>query len=244
MLAAFADHGVFSGRDPVRVLRGQVFTSQVKLAARWDWNRKTVRGFLDTLKAASMVDIHTSKDTDTGYTLITISNYERFQGEPGKQPDIGSVIGADIEPAIERTSNGHRVPTHKNERTARNEEVTLRAPNSPNGGDKGADQPIRTLLGEYQQQFERKFSEKPNLDHRKDPAILQRLIKKYGQEKVSDFLRAFFSSTDQWIQKSGYTVGAFSVSINKLIAQKAQPGQSRRRVNAAWEGQQTGRVKL
>jgi hypothetical protein len=78
MLASYQDHLVIQGNRPVPVKREQILTSQVKLAARWKWNRKTVRGFLQALKAASMAAIETSKDTDTGYTLITLLNYDLF----------------------------------------------------------------------------------------------------------------------------------------------------------------------
>jgi hypothetical protein len=66
-----------------------------------------VRGFLGALKAASMADIQTSKETDTGYTLVTLLNYNLFQGEDRQPLAIGSGEGADIEAAIERPSSTH-----------------------------------------------------------------------------------------------------------------------------------------
>ena len=45
----------------VPVERGQFITSQVKLAERWRWNRKTVKKFLLFLKKNEMLDIETKK---------------------------------------------------------------------------------------------------------------------------------------------------------------------------------------
>ncbi len=77
--AAHTDHLVPIGTTMVEECRGQLVTSQVKLAARWGWDRETVRRFFRTLERGTMCHIRTSKDTESGYTLVTILNYERFQ---------------------------------------------------------------------------------------------------------------------------------------------------------------------
>jgi hypothetical protein len=92
MRAAYEDHESFTTHGPDWIKRGQVLTTQVALAERWRWDRETVRSFLDTLKRRSMIVIETSKATSTGYTLITIRNYERFQGCHEKGLSIESGI--------------------------------------------------------------------------------------------------------------------------------------------------------
>lgn len=83
-----ANHTDRMCRD-VKVLRGQILTSLVKLSRRWKWDRKTVRNFLRNLEYGS--EVRTAKTNR--YTLITICNYERYQGntigegvERGQQP--------------------------------------------------------------------------------------------------------------------------------------------------------------
>ena len=107
LMASYLDHVAFPGNHPVRVARGQCLTSQIELAARWKWNPKTVKRYLGGLKSAGMVDFHTSKNSDTGYTLITICNYEKYRGIKRSGADIEQ----DIPLAIEGTSSGHQVPT-------------------------------------------------------------------------------------------------------------------------------------
>lgn len=88
----------------IDVLRGQVLTTQMYLAQRWGWNRKTVRRFLVVLKRAQMVDIAAATARDNGYTLITILNYGKYQD---LYSDDGTSEGASDGPA-NGTSRGHR----------------------------------------------------------------------------------------------------------------------------------------
>jgi hypothetical protein len=64
----------------IKVGRGQFITSQIKLAKKWGWHRERVFKFLRLLKSEGMADFETSNRTSTGYTLITILNYEKYQG--------------------------------------------------------------------------------------------------------------------------------------------------------------------
>ncbi len=111
LLASYADHIAFQSTKAVTVKRGQVLTSQVNLAKRWRWNRETVRTFLLLLKSTNMVAIETSKATDTGYTLITMLNYELYQGERLEPKILPSAIDSAIETSIEPASNQHPTAT-------------------------------------------------------------------------------------------------------------------------------------
>ena len=96
--AAFEDHESFATHGPSWIKRGQLLTSQMKLASRWRWDRETVRRFLRELERHGMVRIETSKATATGFTVITILNYEKFQGDGERDaaivPSIECPIGA------------------------------------------------------------------------------------------------------------------------------------------------------
>ena len=72
----------------VQVRRGQHLTSEVKLAKRWKWNRRTVRNFLQSMEKCT--EIYTTKTNR--FTMITICNYDSYQqtdqgpGVRGAQP--------------------------------------------------------------------------------------------------------------------------------------------------------------
>ena len=61
---------------PVKVMPGQILTSKLKLAEEWDMARNTVKSFLAELEAAQQIEqLITNR-----YTLITIKNWELYQG--------------------------------------------------------------------------------------------------------------------------------------------------------------------
>ena len=74
----------------VNVLRGQLAASIRYLAAVWGWGVNRVQHFLDDLRRNMMVDTA----TDTGITVITICNYERYQF-PVEVADTRLDTGAD-----------------------------------------------------------------------------------------------------------------------------------------------------
>lgn len=78
--ANYRDSAVRRGGRVIPVERGQLFTSQMALAHRWMWDRQTVARFLSSLKRHGTLDIRAHKQTSTGYTIITILNYDQYQG--------------------------------------------------------------------------------------------------------------------------------------------------------------------
>lgn len=82
----------FNGKIIV-IKRGQFITSIRKLAERWKWSKDKTAKFLDLLQSDEML----VRESDTKRTLITIVNYELFQGEDGS----------------ERTPNGHQTDTKR-----------------------------------------------------------------------------------------------------------------------------------
>ena len=78
------------GFNVIVVDRGQYLTSQVRLAKKWLWNRETVKNFLRLLEREEMASIQTSKQASTGYTLITVRNYDKHQSLETEQSSIES----------------------------------------------------------------------------------------------------------------------------------------------------------
>jgi hypothetical protein len=75
--AAFRASRVNAPAGQVDLQRGQLCTSLRYLAKAWGWSEAKVRRCLTSLKKSEIIDAH----TDAGQTVITICNYEKYQGE-------------------------------------------------------------------------------------------------------------------------------------------------------------------
>lgn len=73
--ANHADKKIAVNGKPQIITRGQFLTSELKLAQKWGWDRKTVHKFLNVLKSDEMV---TLEQSHVG-TTITIVNYSVYQ---------------------------------------------------------------------------------------------------------------------------------------------------------------------
>lgn len=65
----------FNGKG-ITIKAGQRLTSMRMLGERWHWGRERVRRYLDSLQEEGMI----VRESDTHKTLITIVNYEVYQG--------------------------------------------------------------------------------------------------------------------------------------------------------------------
>ena len=78
MLANHHDKKFMFNGKPVVITRGQFMTSIRKLSDRWEWSTSTVFSFLKILEDDNMI----KKESDSHRTLLTIINYEVYQGVP------------------------------------------------------------------------------------------------------------------------------------------------------------------
>lgn len=76
LMANHEPHEIVIDGKPVTIERGQLHTSERKLAKRWHWSRDKVRRFLATTFRTTML---TTNRTTNG-TTITIENYSVYQG--------------------------------------------------------------------------------------------------------------------------------------------------------------------
>lgn len=229
LLASYADHASTQGNRVVQVRRGQVLTSQVALAKRWRWDRETVHRFFLLLKSLSMCHIETSKATDTGYTLITLVNYEAYQNtqhdEPGPAlaPDAPSVAPSD--PA----SMPH--PCHTLNKGNKGNKTFADAEASAGGGSKGngkgrkarkTDPETDTLLQEFASAFQAKLSEPYLIEWGRDRKLMGGLVKTYGAANVRAKLTAFFvHGTRETRERRAWTVPQFRRVFPQLIGMQA-----------------------
>ena len=234
MLASYQEHIVIHGNRPLTVQRGQVLTSQVKLAARWKWNRKTVAGFMISLRKAKMVDIVTSKETDTGYTLITLCNYGRFQDTANTGADIENGATLDIGADIERTSSGHQVPTINKGKKGKN---LADADASAGGGALSpdstkrrraapADPNVKVVLDAYHDAFRDKYGSPPPLNGGKCGAIARQLLRGRPVAEAVWLVREFLDAPPQfYADKNLCGMEHVLAAAPTLLARKATEGR-------------------
>ena len=84
------------------VNRGEFITSEVKLANKWNWDRKTVRKFLTLLQQEEMI----LKSSTKRWTSITVINWDKYQldGQEVGQ-EIGQEVGQDRDRGLDTNKN-------------------------------------------------------------------------------------------------------------------------------------------
>lgn len=111
--ANHADAELLYGNTIVSVKRGQLFTSEVKLAERWQWSRNKVRRYLKLLESMKM---STASSTGNG-TLITIENYSVYQGdEPAGGTAPETARGQGVKQREDREGTGNGTQTRRNKK--------------------------------------------------------------------------------------------------------------------------------
>jgi hypothetical protein len=125
--------------EKITVNRGQMAWSILSLADRWGWSRCKVRHFLGLLKEDTMID-HVNRHVTT---LISICNYEHYQGAKDTKKDS--------------KSNNEKTQTI-NVKEVISKDI---AQNQPNTVQQGKCPYISTLIGRYR---EVKYPELPSRD--------------------------------------------------------------------------------
>jgi len=75
LLANTAPGEIFVRGKWIRVERGQVAWSEVRLSERWQWSRNRVRRFFDSLRKRKMA----IQQKDNRTSIVTILNFEEYQ---------------------------------------------------------------------------------------------------------------------------------------------------------------------
>ena len=95
------------GRSVVTIHAGQMWTSYVKLARRWNWSRPRVDRYIKMLKMDGMIYV----DGTPNGTLLTVVNYDNFayHGNTNDTTDVttnvASGVTSDVTPGVTQTIN-------------------------------------------------------------------------------------------------------------------------------------------
>ena len=71
------DNKFLFGNKLIKQKRGEIITSEVKLAKKWKWSRDKVRGFINLLKTEQML----YSKPDNKKTTLFIINYDKYQNQ-------------------------------------------------------------------------------------------------------------------------------------------------------------------
>ena len=77
LLASHENTRFLLGNRRIQLQRGQLLNSLDQLAFRWGWGEKKTRNFIDLLVEEGMI----VKASTAHYTVITIRNYDKWQGD-------------------------------------------------------------------------------------------------------------------------------------------------------------------
>ena len=104
--ARFEDTKQLIGNRFIEVKRGQILASLRFLAGRWQWSTKKVNSFLDLLIQDKMIIKETPKET--GQTVITICNYDKYNSQIIREETSNTVSGTEIISSDSKTTyNGN-----------------------------------------------------------------------------------------------------------------------------------------
>lgn len=126
MLANHRDKKIMFDSEYIVITRGQFITSIRKLSGRWEWSKSAVTAFLNLLEKDSMI----KRDSNNRRTLITIINYEVYQGIPDSKETVNGTLTRTVNGTQSGTQNG----TTKEYKNIRNKE--FKENDTPNGVSK------------------------------------------------------------------------------------------------------------
>lgn len=97
----------------ITVDRGQLATSLRRLAEAWKWSKSSVDRFLSRLKTGTGDGPMIETDIGTGQIVITICNYEKYQGGRAKSgtasgTPVGTASGTDVGQQRDTNKEGNK----------------------------------------------------------------------------------------------------------------------------------------
>lgn len=213
MDARFDNGGYFKRGIWIPLERGQIGKAETTLADEWGWSRGKVRRFLESLKTERMVTLKQDNKT----TIITICNYDIFQGKEN--------IDGTPNSTADDTPNGHQTDT---KRTQRNKEKNGNKENKNTFSEDSTEYRIANFLYHHIKQNNPNFKE-PNLKNWSKDADLLIRVDKRDVEEVKRLIE-WVQSDDFW-KSNILSVSKLRKKYDQLVMkmkQKNKPKQIQR----------------
>jgi len=219
--AAYADHAYPMGTTVVSVRRGDVMTSQVKLAGRWRWDRKTVSRFLRGLESLNMIRIRSSRHSETGYTLIGIVNWDIYQSNGIPRSAMASPSDA----PTDSPSDPHPIPTIN-----KGKNKYLACDSAPAGSETSGKKPgkapnphVKPLIDYYHAMSTGRFGSPPPINGLKSGAIAKKLLAGRTLDEAKWLVTEHLTNPpDFYEEKNLYGLEHVLASAQTLLARRAK----------------------
>jgi len=144
--ASYKPHSVRIRGIKIDLERGQLALSEVEYAKRWKWSRGKVNRFLSELESKTVQQIVQQKTNVT--TLVTILNYDRYQGD-----DTADSTANGQQTGSRRAADGHIQEGKEREEGKERKEGTLALNERSTGVDHVLNtkqpKPSKTAYGEF-----------------------------------------------------------------------------------------------
>jgi hypothetical protein len=135
MLANHAQATFYIRGNEVILGAGQLGRSMLSLAKRWRWSEEKVSRFIDALEKRQQIRVQKNRLT----TVISITNWQKYQSEPGTDSATDSATEPATEPGTEpgtdreQTANrtGNRTGTDKNDKKNKKNKNEEKNKNTP-----------------------------------------------------------------------------------------------------------------
>ena len=181
------------GTAEVFVKRGQFIFGRKTAAKALKMKPRTVHKRI--LKLENMRNC--ALKSDTHYTVVTILNYELYQGS-GK-----------AEGTTQGTGKGQPRDTNKNDKNEKN-----------NGrSQKQNDPQVKGFLNYWKEIFQNETGQPYVFSFGKEGKLAKDLLQVHSLEALQEMTRLFFS--DEQCKRRGLTIGIFRTEVNRLIGLKA-----------------------
>lgn len=115
MMANHEEHKFIFGGELIKVRRGEIITSEIKLMEKFRWSKSKLRLFLELLEKDEMIE----KKTTSKRTSVFIKNYNKFQDKSTEERPLTD---------HRQTDDRLQKDTNKNDKNVKNEKKYILSP--------------------------------------------------------------------------------------------------------------------
>lgn len=202
------------GTTEVKLFPGEFIFGRKTAARELKMKPSSVRNFIAKLRNLKNLDVKqdTQQDTrqDTHYSIISIMNWETYQGT-FKKLDTQQKRQLDTQQDRQRTGKGHREECREKKKTLRD---------SPNPA-------VKEFFTFWGKAFKEKTGKDYFFNGGKEGNLTKKMLKSNPIDRLRELAGVFFKSQTKFFQDSGYTIGFFYSQINKVVIEAEGVGVSK-----------------
>ncbi len=183
---------VIVGYQEVHLEAGQFIFGRRKAVKEIGLSEQEIRTCVDSLRKRKNLTI---KSTHR-FSIITIMNWDIYQGSQDESNPLNNPVLTQSQP--------HTRIKELNKKTLQD----------------SANPAVKEFLSFFATTFKEYTGKEYFVNWGKDSRLVKGLLKVHSLLFLKDLIRIFFKSKDEFILKSGHTIGVFHSQINKLIEEE------------------------